>query len=208
MRSVSSKHPTYLSPQPFTALCPRPILLTTPLLGRHKILDRSRNWKRLPLNSHLPNRVREQRALLMKCGPIRGNCIRTHTPTIHNNTSQGLLNPHLAIEDVPSSIRIYRNSPNNLLQACQVDDFGDGCECEHCGGGAGREVARWLFELPLYTMCSRDVANVVEKHAVHSTAFRAAGETPMVGVRVSACLRSAEEADNIQSGLVFDHSDD
>lgn len=57
-------------------------------------------------------------------------------------------------------------------------------------------------------MCSRDVANVVEKHAVHSTAFRAAGKTPMVEVWVSTCLRSAEEADNIQSGLVSGHSDD
>jgi hypothetical protein len=126
---------------------------------------------------------------------------------IPNDSSQGLLNPYLAIEDVPSSIRIYRNSPNDLLQAFQIFDFGDGCECEHCGGGAGREVARWLFELPLYTLCGWDVANVVEKHAVHSTILRAAGETPMVGVGVSAFLRSAKEADNIQSGLVFDHSD-
>lgn len=116
---------------------------------------------------------------------------------IPDDSSQGLLNPHLTIEDVPSSIRIYRNSPNDLLQAFQVFDFSNGCECEHCGGGTGREVARWLFKLPLYTLCSWDVANVVEKHAVHSTILRAAGETPMVGVGVSAFLRSAKEADNI-----------
>ncbi len=49
---------------------------------------------------------------------------------------------------------------------------------------------------------------MVEEHAIHSTAFRTAGKTPMVGIRVSACLRGAEEADNIQSGFVPDHSDD
>ena len=159
------------------------------------------------MNSHLPNRVRERRALLMKCGPIRRNCIRTHAPMIRNDSSQDLLNPYLAIEDVPSSIRIYRNSPNDLLQAFQVFDFGDSRESEHCGGGAGREITRWLFELPLYTLCSWDVANVVEKHAVHSTILRAAGETPMIGVGVSAFFRSTKRADNIQSELVFGHSD-
>ncbi len=46
-------------------------------------------------------------------------------------------------------------------------------------------------------LSSWDVANMVEKHSVHSTALGAAGESPVVGVRVPACFRSAEEADNI-----------